>query len=183
MKSKILLHSCCGPCSTVVIEDLSKNYDVTVYYYNPNIEPFSEYEKRKEEQIRFINEYNKDIKVIIGDYKNDLYHEAISEYESLPEGSLRCYNCIKHRLENTVIYAKNNNYDLFDTTLSVSPHKNSNWIIKIGQELEEKYGIKYLGGNYKKANGYQKSIELAQKYHLYRQDYCGCLISARKSCK
>ncbi len=177
LKNKVLLHSCCGPCSTIVIETLSKNYDVTIFYYNPNIEPDIEYEKRKNEQIKFINEYNPNIKIILGDYENILYHQSITDYESYSEGSIRCYECYKLRLEKTAEYAFNNGYDAFETTLSVSPYKNSNWLLEIGRNLSNKYKITYLEGNYKKEDGYKKSIELAKKYNLYRQDYCGCLKS------
>lgn len=180
MKKSILLHSCCGPCSTVVISKLSTDFNVTVYYYNPNIEPFDEYLHRRNEQILFLNQFNPEIKLIDGDYDNFTYHEKIKEYAHLKEGSNRCYKCISFRMEETAKYAKENNYDYFDTTLSVSPHKNSDWINEIGELLEKKYQIKYLGGNYKKNDGYRESIILAKKYNLYRQDYCGCLMSKQK---
>ncbi len=183
MKNRVLLHSCCGPCSTVVIQTLSKDYDVTVFYYNPNVEPYLEYEKRKEEQIRFIQEYNSNIKIIIEDYENDLYKETILEFKELKEKSIRCYHCFKLRMEKTALYASLNGYDAFDTTLSVSPHKSSKWVLEIGQELSKKYNIEYLEGNYKKNDGYKKSIEFSKQYDLYRQDYCGCLMSKNNNLK
>lgn len=180
MKKRILLHCCCGPCSTVVISELSKENDVTVYYYNPNIEPYEEYIHRRCEQIRFLSEYNSRIEFIEDDYDNLSYHNQIIDYEQLKEGSKRCYRCIDFRMDKTAKYAKENNYDYFETTLSVSPHKNSAWINEIGNKLENKYQIKYFGGNYKINNGYNESILLAKKYNLYRQDYCGCLMSKQK---
>jgi len=174
---KLLLHSCCGPCSTVVIELLSKEYEITVFYYNPNIEPILEYEKRKAEQIRFIKEYNPNIKIIIGEYENAAYHNKIANYENLKEKSRRCFECMDLRISKTAKYAKDNGFDLFETTLSVSPHKNSEWIIEIAKKWAAEYNIEYINGNYKKNDGYKRSIELANKYELYRQNYCGCSMS------
>lgn len=179
MKKKLLLHSCCGPCSTVLINDLSNEYDITVYYYNPNIEPNEEYELRKEEQIKFLQKFNKEIKIITPPYNNQDYQSVISDYQDLGEKTIRCYECYKLRIDKTAKYASDNNYDYFDTTLSISPHKNSIWIKEIGFLAEEKYKVKYLAGDYKKQDGYKRSIELAKKYDLYRQEYCGCLASAK----
>lgn len=180
MKKKLLLHSCCGPCSTIVVENLIVDYEVTIFFYNPNIEPYDEYQKRKEEQIKLLDEQHPTVKFIDGDYNNDSFHSAIKEYENEREGSKRCYYCLNLRMEETIKYAKNNSFDLFDTTLSVSPHKNSQWILEIGKILSTKYNLDYLAGNYKKNNGYQESVLLAKKYSLYRQDYCGCLMSKEK---
>lgn len=178
MKKKLLLHSCCAPCSTIIIESLIDLYDITIFYYNPNIEPITEYNIRKNEQIRYLNELKQNIQIVIGDYENDYYHQKIANHEHLKENSQRCYECIDLRIQKTALYAKSNNYDCFDTTLSVSPHKNSNWINEIGKKYSLEYKIDYLNGNYKKNDGYKKSVELAKKHNLYRQNYCGCLVSS-----
>ena len=181
MKKKILLHSCCGPCSTAVIERLLTEYDVTVFYYNPNIYPVEEYEYRKDEQKRFISEYNKKnsekITFVEGDYDNENYYAAVKGLENENEGGARCVECFRLRLEKSALFAADNGFEIFDTTLSVSPHKNYDLISKIGREMEDKYGVKYLAGNYKKQDGFKRSTELAREYELYRQNYCGCEFS------
>lgn len=173
--NKLLLHSCCGPCSSSVIERLRDFFDITVIYYNPNIEPKEEYEKRKSEQLRLLNELG--IKFMDIDYLNNEYHEKVKGYENEPENGLRCPLCFELRLDKTASKAKENNFDYFGTTLTVSPHKNSKIINEIGLKLEEKYGVKFLLSDFKKEDGYKRSIELSKKYDLYRQDYCGCLYS------
>ena len=173
--NKLLLHSCCGPCSSSVIERLRDYFDITVIYYNPNIEPKEEYEKRKSEQLRLLNELG--IKFMDIDYLNNEYHEKVKGYENEPENGLRCPLCFELRLDKTASKAKENNFDYFGTTLTVSPHKNSKIINEIGLKLEEKYGVKFLLSDFKKEGGYKRSIELSKKYDLYRQDYCGCLYS------
>lgn len=173
--NKLLLHSCCGPCSSSVIERLRDYFDITVIYYNPNIEPKEEYEKRKSEQLRLLNELG--IKFMDIDYLNNEYHEKVKGYENEPENGLRCSLCFELRLDKTASKAKENNFDYFGTTLTVSPHKNSKIINEIGLKLEEKYGVKFLLSDFKKEDGYKRSIELSKKYDLYRQDYCGCLYS------
>ena len=173
--NKLLLHSCCGPCSSSVIERLRDYFDITVMYYNPNIEPKEEYEKRKSEQLRLLNELG--IKFMDIDYLNNEYHEKVKGYENEPENGLRCPLCFELRLDKTASKAKENNFDYFGTTLTVSPHKNSKIINEIGLKLEEKYGVKFLLSDFKKEDGYKRSIELSKKYDLYRQDYCGCLYS------
>ena len=173
--NKLLLHSCCGPCSSSVIERLRDYFDITVIYYNPNIEPKKEYEKRKSEQLRLLNELG--IKFMDIDYLNNEYHEKVKGYENEPENGLRCPLCFELRLDKTASKAKENNFDYFGTTLTVSPHKNSKIINEIGLKLEEKYGVKFLLSDFKKEDGYKRSIELSKKYDLYRQDYCGCLYS------
>ena len=173
----ILLHSCCGPCSTTVLTFLVTYFDITVFYYNPNIEPRAEYEKRKQEQIRFIQEFNNEhITFLDCDYANQDFRNKVKGLEQEKEGGARCAVCFKLRLEKTARLAKKLNFDYFGTTLTVSPHKNSQIINEIGALLETEYGVKYLYSDFKKKDGYKKSIELSKQYHLYRQDYCGCLF-------
>lgn len=178
---KILLHSCCAPCSSHVITYLAPYYNITVLYYNPNIYPKEEYEKRKQEQIKLINELNTPNKLdyLDCDYDNDVYEELIKGYENCPERGARCPICFKLRLEKTTKLAKEHNYDYFCTTLTVSPYKNATQINEIGASLSDKYQIKWLYSDFKKEDGYKKSIELSKKYNLYRQNYCGCIYSQR----
>jgi predicted adenine nucleotide alpha hydrolase (AANH) superfamily ATPase len=177
----LLLHSCCAPCSSHVIDTLTPFFNITIFYYNPNIEPYEEYEKRKEEEKRFIKEYpNKNkLDIIDCDYDNDLFIEMSKGLEDLPEGGPRCIKCYHLRLEATARKAKELNYDYFGTTLTVSPYKNSNKLNEIGDILSKQYDNKYLYSDFKKKNGYKHSIELSKKYNLYRQDYCGCKYSKR----
>ena len=179
-KPKILLHSCCAPCSSTCIDRLSDKAKLDIMYYNPNIEPEEEYLKRKEEQKRLIKLLNKDIKVLDCDYDNNKYHEVVKGYEKEPERGSRCYICYKQRMEYTAKIAKEKGYDMFATTLTVSPYKVTKWINEIGFDLEKEYNIKYLPTDFKKQNGYKKSIELSKKYNLYRQDYCGCIYSKKE---
>ena len=177
----LLLHSCCAPCSTAVIERLKDYFDITILYYNPNIEPFVEYEKRKQEQIRIINEFG--LKYLDSDYANDLFHEISKGLENVPERGIRCHKCYRLRLDYTAKLAKKTNFEYFSTTLTVSPYKLSNVINEIGVELESIYNINYLVSDFKKQNGYKKSIELSKKYNLYRPNYCGCIYSKDISIK
>ena len=180
-KPKLLLHVCCAPCSSYVLEYLNSYFDITVFYYNPNISSINEYNKRLDEEIRFVKEYpfkNK-IVVINGDYDNKEFEKTISGLEHEKEGGARCFKCYRLRLEKSAQYAKDNNFDYFTTTLTISPYKNSNVINEIGNELSFQYGIKYLFSDFKKKNGYKRSIELSHEYNLYRQDYCGCKYSVR----
>ena len=176
---KLLLHSCCGPCSSYVISFLSDYFDITVVYYNTNIETIDEYNNRKIEQIRLLKEINHKNRLdfIDSDYDNGNFHEYVRGLENEPEGGKRCLKCFNLRLEYTANLAKNLGYDYFGTTLSVSPYKNSDVINNIGKTLENKYNIKWLVSDFKKRDGYKKSIELSYKYDLYRQHYCGCLYS------
>ncbi len=176
---RLLIHSCCAPCSSHVLSLLSNYFKITVLYYNPNIEPIEEYEKRKSEQIRFIKEYQGEnpIDLMDIDYDNETYREYVKGLEDNPEGGGRCNKCFYLRLEKTVQLAKEHNYDYFGTTLTVSPYKNHLVINEIGEELAKKYDIKFLYSDFKKQNGYKNSIELSKKYNLYRQHYCGCLFS------
>lgn len=171
-KPTLLLHSCCAPCSSHCITYLKDYFDITILYYNPNIEPYSEYIKRKNEQIRLCEILN--IKYIDANWDNTSYREFVKGLESEKEGGRRCVNCIKMRLLKT--YELSKDYEYFGTTLTVSPHKNSKLINELGLEID---GTKYLISDFKKQEGYKKSIELSKKYELYRQDYCGCLFSKR----
>ena len=178
---KILLHSCCGPCSSYVISFLSNYFDITILYYNPNISPYEEYLKRKEEQIKLIKSLKTKNKLdfLDCDYDNNLYNNAIKGYEKYPEGGNRCSICFNLRLEKTALIAKEQKYDYFCSTLTVSPHKNAKIINEIGYSLSKKHKINWLPSDFKKNNGYKQSIELSKKYNLYRQDYCGCIHSIR----
>lgn len=175
-KQKLLLHCCCAPCSTSVVERLlqEENYDIAMFFSNSNILPEDEFEKRKKEMIRLQKEVYPMCGLIIEDYKPTDFWGAIKGKESLGEGSERCDACIGFRLENTAKYAKENGYDIFASTLSVSPHKNAQKINTIGLNLAEKYSINYLESDFKKKNGFLRSIELCKKYNIYRQTYCGC---------
>lgn len=179
---KILLHSCCAPCSSYVISFLSNYFDITILYYNPNISPKEEYEKRKEEQKKLIKLLNTKHKLdfLDCDYENDTYNKLITGYESCKEGGSRCSICFNLRLEKTAILAKQHNYDYFCSTLTVSPHKNSKIINEIGTKISQKYNIKWLYSDFKKNEGFKQSIELSKKYDLYRQDYCGCIYSKKE---
>lgn len=176
---KILLHSCCAPCSSYVITFLSNYFDITILYYNPNIFPKEEYDKRKQEQIKLIKSLKTKNKLdyLDCDYDNDLYNKSIQGYEACPEGGSRCHICFNLRLEKTAKLAKDNNYDYFCSTLTVSPHKNSKIINEIGENISKKYKIIWLYSDFKKNEGFKQSIELSKKYELYRQDYCGCIYS------
>lgn len=175
----LLLHSCCAPCSSYVIEYLANYFYITILYYNPNISPIDEYLKRKDEQIKLIREmptkYRVDI--IDCDYDNEIYERLVKGLEKEPERGKRCEVCFKLRLGKTAEIASRGNYDYFATTLTLSPYKNAKLINDIGLELGEKYGIKYLGSDFKKRDGYKKSIELSKQFNLYRQNYCGCIYS------
>lgn len=179
-KPRLLLHSCCGPCSTQVIDFLRNYFKITVYYYNPNIEPDLEYEKRKREQIRFINEAKKqdeslDLDFLDCGYDNDSFKKISKGLEQEKEGGARCSKCFYLRLKETARKAKELGYDYFGTTLTVSPHKNSQVINRIGENIQEELNMPFIYGDFKKNDGYKKSIEFAKQYDLYRQDYCGCL--------
>lgn len=176
-RPRLLLHSCCGPCSTSVLELLSKYFIVDVYYYNPNIYPKGEYIKRRDEQERLLKCLDYDIKFIEGEYDNESYEALIKGLEEEREGGARCKRCINLRMERACRYAKENGYDFFTTTLSVSPHKNSKMINDIGYDLSFRYSMPYLYSDFKKKDGYKRSILLSKEYNLYRQDYCGCKYS------
>lgn len=176
-KPTLLLHSCCAPCSSAVLERISKYFSITILFYNPNITDYEEYLKRKEELKRLIKDVNYQIEIMDCDYDKEKFIEMALGLENKKEGDIRCYKCYKLRLEKTAMLAKENNFDYFTTTLSISPYKNSKWLNEIGEELANKYNINYLYADFKKKNGYKRSIELSNIYHLYRQDYCGCIYS------
>lgn len=175
----LLLHSCCAPCSSYVLEYLSQYFRITIFYYNPNISNEKEYAKRVEEQKRLIAELPVKYKVsfIEGDYCTSEFEKAIEGLEHLGERSKRCYECYKLRLTRTAEVAQKLGFDYFTTTLSISPYKNAGWLNEIGEQLMEQLNIPYVYADFKKNNGYKRSIELSQEYHLYRQEFCGCSYS------
>ena len=180
-KPKLLLHVCCAPCSSYVLTYLSDYFDITVLYYNPNISPIEEYQKRLNEEKRLIKELNKDnIHIMECNYENEEFEEIAKGLENVEEGGIRCRKCYNLRIEKTAQIAKEKNFDYFTTTLTISPLKNSQVLNQIGRELEEKYKIKYLYSDFKKKEGYKTSIILSKKYNLYRQNYCGCKYSKPK---
>lgn len=180
---KLLLHSCCGPCSTVCIERLLNDFEVVVFYFNPNIEPFEEYEHRKNEQKKVCQHFG--VKFVDFDYDNDGWRKFVAGLENEPEGGARCKKCFEFRLLKTAEYAKENGFDIFATTLSVSPHKNTIVINEVGEDVSRKYEIEFLPESFKKKDGYLRSINLSKELDLYRQNYCGCFSSqtARKNRK
>ena len=175
----LLLHSCCAPCSSYTIEYLSQYFSITVLYYNPNISPEEEYYKRKAEQIRLINSMSFDNKVSLMDcdYDCNEFFEIVRGYENCREGGERCFRCYELRLDRTAALAKQNGFDYFCTTLSISPLKNAQKINEIGYMLQNKYNISWLPSDFKKREGYKRSIELSKEYGLYRQNFCGCVYS------
>lgn len=179
----LLLHSCCGPCSTSVLELLSDYFKVTLLYYNPNIYPSEEYYKRLEEQKKVLEKVNGrfEIKFLEGRYDPAEYFDAVKGVEQLPEGSQRCFNCYELRLKEAAQFAKDLNMDYFATTLSVSPYKNAQIINELGEKIANEYGVKHLPNDFKKKDGYKKSVELSKDWNIYRQDYCGCPFSKREA--
>jgi hypothetical protein len=178
----LLLHSCCAPCSSYCIEYLSQYFAITVFYYNPNIYPDDEYYKRVEEQKRFIEEFPAEhpVDVIEGDFDKDSFYDIARGYEDCPEGSERCFRCYELRLRESARKAAELSKDYFTTTLTISPMKNAAKLNETGMRLEEEYGVRYLCSDFKKKDGYKRSIELSGEYGLYRQDYCGCVYSRRE---
>lgn len=180
---KLFLHSCCAPCSSYVLLYLTKYFDISIFYYNPNITEEDEFKKRLNEQIKLINEITKEnkIDIIEGKYEKEKFEEIINGLENEKEGGARCFKCYRLRMEETAKLAAYLGYDYFTTTLSISPYKNAVKLNEIGEELEKQYNIKYLYADFKKKDGYKKSIELSKKYNLYRQDYCGCIYSKKNN--
>ena len=178
----LLLHACCAPCSSYVLEYLNKYFDITVFFYNPNITEEAEYKKRSCELIRLITElpHENNIGFIYGEYEPKKFTEIAKGLETAPEGGERCFKCYRLRLEESARIAKENKFDYFTTTLSISPHKNAQVLNEIGRELEDIHDVKYLFSDFKKCNGYKRSCELSEIYNLYRQDYCGCIYSKKE---
>lgn len=183
VRPTLLLHACCAPCSSYVLEYLEKYFDITVFFYNPNISSKEEYELRAQELKRFVAEkqFDNPVKVVIEEYNPDEFYSIVKGMEDYKEGGERCFICYGLRLEKTAEFAKEGQYDYFTTTLSISPLKNAEKLNQIGLKLEQKYGIKYLISDFKKKNGYKRSIELSKEYNLYRQNFCGCIFSKESS--
>lgn len=179
---KLLLHSCCAPCSSYVLEYLSEYYDITVLYYNPNISPKEEYEKRVSEQKELIRRMKTKhpVKFMEGAYDPERFYQMAKGMEELPEGGERCFACYELRLREAAEAAIGMDADCFTTTLSISPMKNAEKLNEIGERLANEYGIAYLNSDFKKKNGYKRSVELSAEYGLYRQDYCGCVFSRQE---
>ncbi len=178
-KPALLLHACCAPCSSYVLEYLSNYFQIKLFYYNPNISPKEEFEKRTKELQRLVEEMplTEKPEIIVGRYDQSEFYEIAKGLEDLPEGSERCFKCYRLRLEETAKLAKQLGADYFTTTLSISPYKNAQKLAEIASELSEIYDVKALPSDFKKKGGYKRSIELSAKYSLYRQDYCGCIYS------
>ena len=178
---RLLLHSCCAPCSSYVLEYLSSYFTITVFYYNPNISPAEEFYKRAEEQQRLIREmpFVHPVSFLCGTYAPEKFADISRGMEHLPEGGERCFACYRLRLEETARVAKAQDCDYFTTTLSISPLKNAQKLNTIGADLSAAYGVPYLYADFKKREGYKRSCVLSAEYHLYRQDYCGCAYSKR----
>lgn len=177
----LLLHTCCAPCSSYCIEYLAEYFNITVLYYNPNIYPEAEYLKRKAEQKRLISEMKTKypVKMLDCDFESEKFYEMAKGMENCREGGERCFKCYRLRLQKTAIEAKKNGFDYFTTSLTISPLKNAQKINEIGEELAIEYNVKWLPSDFKKREGYKRSIELSKEYNLYRQNYCGCVFSKR----
>lgn len=181
----LFLHACCAPCSSYVLEYLSRYFEITVFYYNPNISPKEEYQKRVEEIVGFIDKVYPEVAdknrnpvhFVEGEYHPEDFYNMAKGMEHLPEGGERCYHCYEQRLKETAKLAKEGGFDYFTTTLSISPYKNAVWLNEIGDRLADEYDIQHLCADFKKKNGYRRSIDLSKEYELYRQDYCGCIYS------
>lgn len=180
-RPSLLLHACCAPCSSYVLEYLSEYFDITLLFYNPNISPKEENDFRAAELMRLVEEMGLShrIKIIMGKYEPERFYAAAEGLESLPEGGARCAKCYELRLSESARIAAEGGYDFFTTTLSISPYKNAEWLNSIGITQGEKYGVRYLVSDFKKRNGYKRSCELSAEYNLYRQDFCGCEYSKR----
>ncbi len=178
---RLLLHACCAPCSSYVLEYLTEYFDITLYFYNPNITDPAEYQKRADELSRLISEmpHKNSIELVVCRHDPKPFYELSGGLEALPEGGARCFECYRERLSTTALYMAEHQdeFDYFATTLTVSPHKNAAKLNEIGLELAQKYELEWLPSDFKKREGYKRSIELSAKYSLYRQDYCGCEFS------
>ena len=180
---RLLLHSCCAPCSSYVLEYLSDYFEITVFYYNPNISPAEEYEKRAAEQKHLIQELpaKHPIHLVVGAYEPERFYAVSRGLEMVPEGGERCFQCFRLRLEEAAKMAAEGGFDYFATTLTLSPLKNAQKLNEIGEELSEIYKVEHLPSDFKKKNGYKRSVELSAQYGLYRQNYCGCVFSKREA--
>ncbi len=180
-RPSLLLHACCAPCSSYVLEYLSRYFDITLYFYNPNISPKEENDFRYSELIRLTKdmELSDAVKVIEGAYEPEEFYKLSRGFEDLPEGGARCKKCYALRLDKAARLASEKGFDFYTTTLSISPYKNADWLNEIGQEKGELYGVRYLISDFKKKNGYKRSCELSAEYGLYRQNYCGCEFSKK----
>ena len=180
---RLLLHSCCAPCSSYVLEYLSDYFEITVFYYNPNISPAEEYEKRAAEQQHLIRELpaKHPIHLVVGAYEPERFYAVSRGLEMVPEGGERCFQCFRLRLEEAAKMAAEGGFDYFATTLTISPLKNAQKLNEIGEELSEIYKVEHLPSDFKKKNGYKRSVELSAQYGLYRQNYCGCVFSKREA--
>ena len=177
---KLLIHSCCAPCSSYVLEYLSQHFDITLLFYNPNISPKDEFEYRVSELKRLVTEmpFDINIDIIIPEYNDREFYDEVKGMENIPEGGERCFKCYEIRIKKAFQYARKNGFEYFTTTLSISPYKNAEKLNEIGERLAgESVGVKWLPSDFKKKNGYKRSIELSKIYNLYRQDYCGCIFS------
>ena len=174
----LLLHSCCAPCSSACLERLKEHFSITVLYYNPNIDEKAEYEKRKAEQIRFLKETGW-ADFLDCDHEAEAFEKIALGLENEPEKGARCYRCYALRLSKTAQIAKENGFEYFATTLTLSPHKNAEWLNEIGQNEATRYALNYVFSDFKKQGGYYRSIDLSKEYNLYRQDFCGCRFSKR----
>ncbi len=179
---RVLLHICCAPCSSATLERLQERFDVDLYFYNPNIEPYAEFEKRAREAERFVREFRPDggVRVITADYDHAAFEAVARGREEIPEKGERCRLCYELRMRQAALYARENGYDCFTTSLSISPHKSSAMINEIGLRLEAELGIPFMWSDFKKKDGYHRSIQLSKEYGLYRQDWCGCVYSRRE---
>ena len=178
----LLIHSCCAPCSSYVLEYLSSYFKITVFYYNPNITHKEEYQLRANEQARLICELpaKYPIQYVLGAYEPERFYQAVKGLEKEPEGGLRCGECFQLRLEETAKLCKEMGFDYFTTTLTISPLKNAPLLNELGEQIGKDYDVAFLNSDFKKKNGYKRSTELSEEYGLYRQDYCGCIYSMRK---
>ncbi len=179
---RLLLHSCCAPCSSYVLEYLSQYFEITVYYYNPNLYPDTEFAKRSKEQQRLIGEMEvrHPVSFVEGAFDKERFYQAASGLEEVPEGGERCFRCYELRLSEAAKLAREGGFDYFTTTLSISPLKNARKLNEIGEKLAAEHGVAYLVSDFKKRDGYRRSVELSKEYGLYRQDYCGCEFSWRE---
>ncbi len=180
IRPKLLLHVCCAPCSSYCMEYLTKYFDMTLLFYNPNMDCKEEYEKRKEELSRLVREAAFPVKVEMMPYDPQEYLDVIKGMEDIPEGGKRCFACYELRMRKAAGYASQNGFDYFTTSLSISPYKNAEKINEIGERISAESGVKHLPSDFKKKNGYKRSIELSREYDLYRQDYCGCVFSKKE---